>query len=225
MEIFLLIAAFGAFAIIAGIISHRRKQERLAQLSAWARSRRMYFEPGKVYGFDDLHPGISCLQDGDGRYAFNIASGQRGDYEVTAFDYHYETESTDSDGDTDTTHHYFSAVMLQPEHALRPLLVRREGFFDKVKAGFGYDDIDFESAEFSRRFHVTAADKRWAYDVFHARSMQLLLDQPRDYRIECDEHVLCVSADEELDAYGFEKACEFGAAILRGIPDYARVST
>lgn len=224
MEVFLIIAVFAGFIIIAGIAAHRKQQARISELSAWARSRQLYFEPGKVHGFDDLHPGISCLQQGDGRYAFNIVSGTRGEYEMTAFDYHYETESTDSDGDTSTTHHYFSAVLLQPRHPLKPLLIRREGFFDRIKAGFGFNDIDFESAEFSKRFHVTAADKRWAYDVIHARTMELILGHPTDRTLEFDDRLLCIAAEEELNAFEFEQAYKYGAAILDGIPDYARAT-
>ena len=42
---------------------------------------------------------------------------------------------------------------------------------------FGFDDIDFESAEFSKRFYVKSPDKRFAYDVVHPRMMEFLLDR------------------------------------------------
>ncbi|MCZ6810529.1 MAG: hypothetical protein O7D97_00875, partial [Planctomycetota bacterium] len=55
------------------------------------------------------------------------------------------------------------------------LLIRREGMFDKLAGAFGFDDIDFESAEFSKRFYVKSPDKRFAYDVIHPRMMEFLL--------------------------------------------------
>ena len=44
---------------------------------------------------------------------------------------------------------------------------------------FGFDDIDFESDEFSREFCVKAADRRWAFDVIHQATMEFLLAAPR----------------------------------------------
>ena len=43
---------------------------------------------------------------------------------------------------------------------------------------FGHDDINFESSEFSRRFHVSASDRKWAYDVITQRTMDYLLELP-----------------------------------------------
>ncbi len=72
------------------------------------------------------------------------------------------------------------------------LLIRREGLFDKLAGAFGFDDIDFESVEFSRRFHVKSPDKRFAYDVIHARMMEFLLaGEAAAIDIECGR--CCVS--------------------------------
>jgi hypothetical protein len=62
---------------------------------------------------------------------------------------------------------------------LKPLFIRKEGFFDKVGEFLGFYDIDFESAEFSREFCVKSPDKRWAFDVLHQRAMEFLLASPR----------------------------------------------
>jgi hypothetical protein len=55
------------------------------------------------------------------------------------------------------------------------LLIRREGIFDKIAGVLGFDDIDFESSEFSRKFCVKSGDKRFAYDVIDPRMMEFLL--------------------------------------------------
>jgi hypothetical protein len=47
--------------------------------------------------------------------------------------------------------------------------------FDRIAGVFGFDDIDFESEEFSRKFHVKSRDKKFAYDVCHSRMMEFLL--------------------------------------------------
>ena len=43
-----------------------------------------------------------------------------------------------------------------------------------TQAGFGSNDIDFESAEFSRRFQLTSPDGRWAHGVLNPRTMEFV---------------------------------------------------
>jgi len=58
-----------------------------------------------------------------------------------------------------------SALVIQSPLPLKLLYLRPENIFDRVTDFFGYDDIDFESVEYSRQFFVKAQDKRWAYDI------------------------------------------------------------
>ena len=220
--VIILFIGFAAFAVAAAVVAHGKAKARIAALTAWAASKQLAFSEKKRRDFDEYHPQLRCLRRGSNRYAHNIASGQWGNVFATAFDYHYETHTNDSKGNRQTHHHHYSCLLLKPAHPMKPLLIRREGFFDKIKAGFGYDDIDFESAEFSKRFHVTASDKRWAYDVIHTRTMETLLANPAGFSIECDHEVLCVIAKQRLDVQGFEQAYRYGHAVLDGIPEYAR---
>jgi len=71
-------------------------------------------------------------------------------------------------------------------------LIRPEGVWDKLAAAFGFDDIDFESAEFSRKFLVKAGDKRFAYDVLHPRMMEFLLAEAPPM-IDIEDGDLCLS--------------------------------
>ena len=72
------------------------------------------------------------------------------------------------------------------------LLYLPGGVFDKVKGAFGFDDIDFESEEFSRRFWVQSSDKRFAYDVLHPRMMEFLLRE-LDSAIDLEGGAICVA--------------------------------
>jgi hypothetical protein len=92
-----------------------------------------------------------------------------------------------------TTTHEFSYVIVDlPYERLPTLFIRREGIFDAVAGAFGFDDIDFESAEFSKRFHVKSDDKRFAYDVIHPAMIEFLLagDAPM---IDVEESKCCLS--------------------------------
>ena len=61
---------------------------------------------------------------------------------------------------------------------MRSVSIRAEHWGDKLVQAIGFDDIDFESAEFSRKFFVKSPDKRWAYDVIHQETMDYLLQAP-----------------------------------------------
>ncbi len=71
----------------------------------------------------------------------------------------------------------FSYVLVDSPYPPTPdLVVRHESVMDRVADALGFDDIDLESAEFSRKFRVKCADRRFAWDFLHARMMQLLLE-------------------------------------------------
>jgi hypothetical protein len=211
-----------ALMIWGAIHSHKKEQERLAAMRGWAAERGLFFNEEKVRGFDDEYPGFDCLGSGRNRYAHNIMVGTLDGLEAKLFDYHYQTRSRDSKGRTRTRTHRFSAVLVHPGFAIRPITVRREGMFDKVKAAFGWDDINFESAEFSRRYYVACEDKRWAYDVIHGKIMDLLL-KARKYTIEGDGQAMMIRMGESrFDLAGFERAFGVLAKILREIPEHAK---
>jgi hypothetical protein len=126
---------------------------------------------------------FSALRQGSNRYAYNVMEGRHQDRPCCAFDYHYETYSTDSKGRRQTHHHHFSAVVVECGLPLKPLFLRPESFFDRMVEVVGFDDIDFESTDFSRAFHVKAPDRRWAFDVIHQATMEFLLGAPR-YHVE-----------------------------------------
>ncbi len=90
-------------------------------------------------------------------------------------DYLYKVTSTYGKRRRTVTHE-FSCLMWSPTMGLpEQLSLREEGFFDRISALIGMDDIDFESSEFSKRFHVKCSDERAAYDLFDPRMMEWML--------------------------------------------------
>ena len=77
------------------------------------------------------------------------------------------------------------------------LIITREGVFSKIAQAFGYDDIDFESHEFSRRFCVRSKDKKFAYDVCNARMIEYLLAND-DLNIEIEGMALAIGFGDTL---------------------------
>jgi hypothetical protein len=188
--------------------------QRRKELLAWAQSKGLQFTSEKYYGFDDQFPAFSCLQQGSDRYAYNVITGRLADREFLGFDYHYTTGSGKNRQD-----HHFSTIILQSPILLKPLLIRPENFLDKVAEFAGFNDIDFESAEFSRKFYVKSPDKRWAYDVIHPRMMEFLLAAPV-FTIQFDLCSIMVCRNTTFSANDYESAVAVIEGMLERLPEY-----
>ena len=204
------------FAVVIGAIiyAYYAAAQRRKELTAWAQTRGLRFSPAKDSTLDDRYGEFDCLRRGRSRYAHNLISGDWHGREFLGFDYHYVTGS----GKNRQTHS-FSAVILAGKLPLKPLFIRPEGFFDKLTEFFGYDDIDFESAEFSRKFFVKSPDKRWAYDVIHQRVMEFLLEMPR-FTIKFDRQQVIAYRSSRFKPDDFAAAAEVIVGILDRLPDY-----
>ena len=138
------------------------------------------------YGF------LERIDRGRNRYAYNIMQGTAPDGSpVCLFDHHYETKSRDSKGRTKTHHHYHAVYTLTLPKSFPELIIEPEGFFSKIAQALGFDDIDFESVEFSKRYKVKSPDKKFAYDVCNAQMIDYLLGQEK-LAIELESNVLAI---------------------------------
>jgi hypothetical protein len=212
----LIIIAFIAIAIGFAVWSSQMKAKRRKEMAGWAQANGLKFLPEKDHSVWLRYQLFKCLQRGDNHYAYNIMLGTAGERVTCGFDYHYETHSTNSKGQRQTQHHHFSALVVDAGLPLKPLFIRPEGFFDKITEFVGIDDIDFESAEFSEKFFVTAPDRRWAYDVLHQKTMELMLAYPR-FHIEFQGNQVMAYHDSSTFSLG-----EFNSAlkVVTGILDY-----
>lgn len=169
-----------AIAAIGAYFAHQASLRRQAELSALAARLGFQFDPAKDKSHDQRYAHFPSFTKGHSRYAYNTLRGRMlvkdEHWPVQMGDYHYCV--TRSNGKQSSTQTYrFSYAIIESSHLGAPqLFIRREGLFDKLGGFLGFDDIDFESAEFSDRFHVKSTDKRFAYDVLHPRMMEFLLD-------------------------------------------------
>jgi len=108
---------------------------------------------------------------GRAQKAYNVLWGRVKDAELFCFEYRY----TEGSGKSRHTHHLTCLLLTSPIF-FQTLSIRPESFLDRVGEFLGLDDIDFESDEFNRRFHVKCDDKKFAYDILHARAMELMLE-------------------------------------------------
>lgn len=218
MEILFIIVVV-VLLIVGGIYSYYQSEQRKQAMVQLAARHGWQFVPDKAWDMETRYPSFSCLQQGSDRYAYNLLTGETSGRPLCGFDYHYETHSTDSKGNRQTHHHYFSAIVVQVPVTLKPLFIRPEGFFDKVAELFGFDDIDFESAEFSRKFCVKAEDRRWAFDVVHQATMEFLLGAPR-FTLEFAGHDVIAYRGQLFEPADFEQAVAVIGGIIDRLPQY-----
>jgi hypothetical protein len=201
---------------IYGMIQARKRQEGLFEL---AQRLGLNFSAAEDYALADRFSFLKQLAKGENRYARNVLSGTYQQYQVLAFDYHYETHSTDSKGNRTTEHHWFSFFILTLPALFPDLTIRRENFLTKIAEVFGYQDISFESAEFSKTFCVRSKDKKFAFDVCNAKMMEYLLAN-RDLSIEIENQALALAFDRCLAVEQVEANLQRLVEIRSRLPDY-----
>jgi len=133
------------------------------------------FHADDPFGLADRHERrFATLRQGSNRYAYNVVDAEQDGRRLWIFDHHHETYSHSNNRRT-THHHHRTFVLVEHDLDLGEIEVRPEGFFDKLKAAFGFDDVDFESDEFSRKWYVGARDRKLAYAIFHPRMIEYFL--------------------------------------------------
>ena len=215
----LIIIGFLAIMAVVGVLGYLNAKKRREAMMALAAKLGLRFDPSKDRDMARRYDFLDKLRSGSNRYAFNTLSGTYQDHEVILFDYHYETHSSDSKGHRRTHHHYFSCFLLHLPRSFPELVIGREGFFSKIAQAIGYDDIDFESHEFSRRFCVRSRDKKFAYDFCNARMIEFLLAND-DLTIEVDGSVLAITFSSRLNPERIEPNLNRLVALRGLMPEY-----
>jgi hypothetical protein len=171
--IFVIVAAVLAYV---GYQQRKRRREEMGQLAAalgWQ------FVAENDYSHDEEYAHFEIFRHGHSRYAYNTLFGavDVGGRACRAKmgDFHYQVTTHNNKGSSTRTYRFSYLIIDLPYLNLPTLFIRREGMFDALSRAFGFDDIDFESVEFSKRFYVKSSDKRFAYDVIHPAMMEYLL--------------------------------------------------
>ncbi|MEO0509378.1 MAG: hypothetical protein AAF065_05935 [Verrucomicrobiota bacterium] len=191
---------FVGVIIVVGVVfyfNYIRAKKRREGMQALASELGLRFNPEKNRSLADKFGFLNHMDDGHRRYAFNVLSGSIDGHEACIFDYHYETYSTDSEGRRRTRHYYFSIFTIQLPAFFPELVITREGIFAKIGQAMGFDDIDFESVEFSKRYSVKSKDKKFAYDFCNVKMIDYLLEQ-EDLIIEVDGSTLALTFKGKL---------------------------
>ncbi len=200
---------------VAGWFFWQEEKKRRQRLAEWAVRNGWHYSEAKRRDMHHTYPGQKLFDRGHSRFGQNFVTGKFKGMEVACFDYQYTTGS----GKNRSTHNH-GVVVLHLDHPVIPLTIRREHALDKVGEFLGADDIDFESAEFSRTFYVKSSDKKWAYDVIHTRTMDFLLQNAADFSLAFGHNELAVIKTGRCQPDQYEKAVKLAHGLYELIPDY-----
>jgi hypothetical protein len=220
MEVVLviLVVAVVVFLIYQGHLAAKRRRE---ALQALAHALDLSFDPSRDYSHDSNYREFEIFRRGRRRAAYNTLSGQIQIGEQHCWlkmgDYRYTIQH----GKSSTTHNFSYLILNLPYRSVPKLSIRREGVLDRIAGAVGFDDIDFESAEFSKKFYVKSSDKKFAYDVIHARTMEFLLSSGCPVvQIENDRCCIYDSTRMRWDVSDFKKRLWWLSEFLKLWPDY-----
>lgn len=215
----LIITAFIGLFIVFAYLGYLSNKKRRDDMSALASRLGLNFSPAEDKSIANRYKFLNALSSGNNRYAFNILSGKYRDSDVTTFDFHYEETSMNSKGETETNDYYFSCFILNLTAIFPELTICREGFFSKIGQALGFEDIDFESHEFSRKFCVRSKDKKFAYDICNAKMIEYLLSNS-DLTIEIEKNALAIAFNSTLKPELIEHNLDRLVAIRSLVPNY-----
>jgi hypothetical protein len=88
-----------------------------------------------------------------------------------------------------------------------------------MSQALGAKDIDFESVEFSNAFVVESKDKKFAYDICHARMMDFLLQYPES-TLKLERHAIAFINRGRYEPRQVEKIMGRVVTIRKLIPEY-----
>lgn len=209
---FILLILLLALGLFFGYYFAKKRREAMAKVAIQLG---LSYEPKDLWGKDGIYSAISLFNKGDSHQACNIISGNKEGAYVDIFDYQYSTGS----GKNRTTH-LVSACILKIPQQFRTLYIRPENFLDKIAGVVGFDDIDFESKEFSSRFYVKSNDKKFAYDIIHPQMMGFLLGFDNTPKIEITGHYCAFYRESKMEPAEYIGLYNFAQGFYNKTPHY-----
>jgi hypothetical protein len=169
--------------IVAGIVwSYYAKRKRVEAFQTLATQLGLSYSPEDPYGI--LGWPFALFQRGDGQGVENILAGAWQEIDITAFDFWYYDESTDSKGNTSRSYRRYDCAITTIDAACSHLTIDHENLLTRIADELALKDLQFESEEFNRGFNVKSKDERFAYAFVDARMMQWLLEHAKGYAFE-----------------------------------------
>ena len=234
--VFILLALGAAgliYLIVKAAKAHaERERQRLIGLNQWAAANGFSFNPRDAWNLDARYAGVADIGKGHGRYAFEILT-RTNPVPSSIFRYHYKTWETRTVTRNGRTHtetyeetHWRRYLIVELGVAFPQLFLRAEGMFDRLAGFIGFDDIDFESEEFSKRYFCKSENRQFAYAVIHPQMMEWMLAHAFEGELRQGLLVMDIGRANHTPE-GCQRAWESAAGFINRIPafvwkDYAQ---
>lgn len=191
----------------------RRERRRTEMLRGVADSLGLRFFPHKDHQHDSRYSHFQAFCRGSDRYAHNTMIGLRTVHgrpcNVLMGDFHYEVERGSGKHRSRRSYRFSYVIVHLPFRTIGEVIIRPEGVMDRLAAAAGFSDINFESAEFSRTFHVKSKDRRFAFDLIDQRIMEFLL-RTRPPLVEIERgRILMTDGKRRWDAAEFARVLKW----------------
>lgn len=191
----LFVVLIAAIAILASI-QIKNRERRIQDLKNYAFEQGLQFDAAGDYGHDERHFQFEIFQMGSKRRAFNTMYGlmkfAERDCGVVMGDFSYETTTGTGKKKRKTTRTFSYVIVGLPWDHVPEVVIRPENIFDRFAGFLGFDDIDFESSEFSRRFMVKSTDRKFTYKMIHPQMMEYML-QTKTPVIDMERAKICMT--------------------------------
>ncbi len=187
------VSILGFVAIVAYMVL--QEDERKKALRALAVTMGLEFHEDDPFDIPGTYHPLNVLRKGiSGQRASNVLSGTYRGQKVFAFDFRYTSVEYQPPATVKTKTYHLWAVMVKLGRNFPELFLRPENLGDKlIQELVGFEDIDLDNLEFSNLYVVKSRSKRFAYDIFHPRTMEHILKLPRDQRFEIEKDAMIMS--------------------------------
>jgi hypothetical protein len=206
--------------VVVGIAAWYFEKKRREAIIAWAKANGYRFSPHKR-----RNPRLHFTPFGQGhsrwtRYHLTKTQAEAvpglDDAGFDLFEYHYAV-TTRSGKSSNTTHYHFTCGLVQAGLDLGDMTIRREHWGDKIVQAIGFDDIDFEDHEFSKKFMVKGRDRKRVYGVIDRRMMTFLLSRGK-WMIQTEGETLFVHMSGKPNAERLDRLDGFLTGFLKSLP-------
>ena len=207
--------------IVAVVIGILRKRRRLRELEGLAGRLGLRYTRAGGSGIHEKFGHFPCFVRGQ---RWRMSNTFRGEVTIAGRrcrvqmgDYRYREGDAESRGPT----REFSYLVMQQPCGLTPDLgIRETGLLDVLAEVVGSEDIDFESAAFSRRFHVSCASRSFAYAVITPPMMEHMLARAPRYMSSGRCWWLCYEGEGLWNAARFERHFRWTLGFFERWPAY-----
>jgi hypothetical protein len=184
---FLPVILGGIVVAVAIWLMHRYEKKRTESMSNIAEELGLTFFPE---GHPDLVSKLQLLpifNKGRDRKMRNLMTAETEETQLAIFDYQYTTGG----GKNQHTHKSTIASMIKDDLRLPHFSVRPEGFFDRVGAVVGFQDINFDDHPDFSRAYVLKGENEAAIRSFFTKDMLDLFASKKDVMVEAGGNVIC----------------------------------